>query len=79
MTDSTKHCRCCGEDFVWPAGEQRLYSTVWLSAPSHFPACRALRKTERAAHGRSMPDPDSASYSVDWIADLHARTAESKK
>ncbi|MDQ2805736.1 MAG: zinc-ribbon domain containing protein [Chloroflexota bacterium] len=42
-TDKLLHCRDCGQDFVWTAGEQQFYATKGLvNQPCRCTACRAV-------------------------------------
>ena len=47
--DKTIHCRDCGMDFVFSAGEQQFYAEKGLmNEPQRCPSCRAVAKQNRA-------------------------------
>lgn len=49
-TDQTLHCRDCGRDFVFTAGEQEFYASRGLMhAPARCPECRTARKASAGA------------------------------
>ena len=42
-SDVELHCNCCGDRFVYSAGEQELHAVRGVSLqPSECPACRKL-------------------------------------
>lgn len=46
--DKVMHCRDCGMDFNWTAGEQAFYASKGLShPPSRCPSCRASARMAR--------------------------------
>ena len=53
-TDVVLHCRECGKEFVWTAGEQEFYASRGLvNQPGRCPDCRAARRL-RTAGGSSV-------------------------
>jgi CxxC-x17-CxxC domain-containing protein len=60
MSDTTIVCRDCGQGFTFTAGEQAFYQERGFSEPQRCAACRAERKTQRAASGESS---DRGGYS----------------
>ncbi len=56
--DKTLKCRECGNDFTFTAGEQEFYQQKGLmNQPSRCPDCRARRRAEGGAGGRSERAP----------------------
>jgi CxxC-x17-CxxC domain-containing protein len=54
--DKTLHCRDCGLEFVWTAGEQAFYASKSLAnAPSRCPSCRAAARAARQGGGAPAP------------------------
>lgn len=51
MSDRTLVCRDCNQSFTFTAGEQAFYQERGFSEPQRCPACRAARKSQRAADG----------------------------
>jgi CxxC-x17-CxxC domain-containing protein len=50
LEDKTIVCRDCGMEFIFTAGEQGFYlEKGLLNDPQRCPACRAVRRRERAA------------------------------
>jgi CxxC-x17-CxxC domain-containing protein len=46
--DRVLHCRDCGNEFVWTAGEQAFYASKNLvNTPARCPSCRAAGRAER--------------------------------
>jgi CxxC-x17-CxxC domain-containing protein len=45
VADQVLHCRDCGVDFTWTAGEQEFYASRGLTnPPGRCPECRTARK-----------------------------------
>jgi CxxC-x17-CxxC domain-containing protein len=43
--DKTLHCRDCGQEFIWTAGEQRFFAEKGLvNQPTRCTACRTARR-----------------------------------
>ncbi len=43
--DKTLHCRDCGQDFIFTAGEQEFYQQKGLlHEPSRCPSCRSAKR-----------------------------------
>lgn len=50
--DKVLHCRDCGMDFVWTAGEQAFFASKNLvNQPTRCPSCRAAAKAARQTGG----------------------------
>ncbi len=48
--DKTLHCRDCGQEFVFSAGEQEFYQLKGLmNEPGRCPNCRASRRASMAS------------------------------
>lgn len=50
--DKTLHCRDCGADFVFTAGEQEFYAEKGFeNLPARCPECRAAKRANRRGFG----------------------------
>ena len=52
FADRTLQCVECGAEFVFPMREQQFYAEKgFANDPKRCPACRALRRSQRASSG----------------------------
>lgn len=59
LQDETLTCVCCGDRFVWTAGEQAFYASKELTPPKRCEPCRRARRlacdTESAERRAAPP------------------------
>lgn len=54
--DKLLHCRDCGNEFLFSAGEQEFFASKgYVNDPRRCPTCRAAFRAAQAATGAAMP------------------------